>query len=119
MKEEEKQYWSMEEIISITETVQEKEIEYNGKHLKLHWCELTEAEEPKVILPSDDLPEEDKTKMYVDMAAERVKAMISKADGREPTNITIDIKEWTKIPTTLRYSIQNNVLGAGTNFQNG
>ena len=117
--EEEKIYWSMEEIVSITETIQEGEIEYNGKYLKLHWCELTEAEEPKLVLPSDDLPEEEKTKLYINMAADRVKQSISKADEKDPDGATIDINEWEKIPTTLRFAIHNKVIGPGTNFQNG
>jgi len=117
--EEKKQYWSMDDLLSITDTVQEEEVEYNEKFLKLHWCELTESEEPKVTLPADDLPEEEKTKMYVEMAAARVKAMIAKADEKNPDDKSLRIEEWDKIPTTLRYAIQNKILGAGTNFQDG
>ena len=47
--EEEKQYWSMDELLSITEKVQETEIEYANKYLKIQWCELTESEEPKML----------------------------------------------------------------------
>ena len=117
--EEEKTYWTMEDIVSITETVQEAELEYNGKYLKLQWCELTEAEEPKLVIPSDDIPEEEKTKLYIEMAADRTKKAISKADKKNPEGAQLDINEWEKIPTTLRFAIQNKVLGAGTNFQNG
>lgn len=117
--EEEKQYWSMDEIIAITEKVQEEEVEYQGKFLKLHWCELTESEEPKVTLPADDLPEEEKTKMYIGMAAARVKSMIAKADEKNPDDKSLKVEDWDSIPTTLRYAIQNKILGAGTSFQNG
>ena len=116
---DEKQYWTMEEILSITETVQEAELEYNGKYLKFHWCELTEAEEPKLVMPSDELAEEEKTKLYIKMASDRVKMAVSKADKKDPEGKTLDTEEWDKIPTTLRFAIQNKILGAGTNFQNG
>ena len=62
--EEEKQYWSMDELLSITEKVQETEIEYANKYLKVQWCELTESEEPKMIMPDESLPEEEKTKIF-------------------------------------------------------
>ena len=41
---EEKQYWSMDELLSLTDKVQETEVEYGEKFLKIQWCELTESE---------------------------------------------------------------------------
>jgi len=117
--EEEKQYWSMDELLSITEKVQETEIEYANKYLKIQWCELTESEEPKMIMPDDSLPEEEKTKIYVEMAADRVKTMMSKANEKNPEGIVIKLEDWDKLPTNLRYNIQNKILGSGTNFQDG
>ena len=57
--EEEKQYWSMDELLSLTDKVQEIEVEYGEKFLKVQWCELTESEEPKMIMPDESLPEEE------------------------------------------------------------
>ena len=55
MTEEEKQekpeVWTIEELVAMTETVQNAEIEYAGKVLPIQWCELTESEEPKMNLP--------------------------------------------------------------------
>ena len=107
---EEKQYWSMDELLSLTDKVQETEIQ---------WCELTESEEPKMIMPDESLPEEEKTKIYVEMAADRVKTMMSKANEKNPEGMVINLDDWNKLPTNLRYNIQNKVLGSGTNFQNG
>ena len=117
--EEEKQYWSMDELLSITEKVQEAEVEFGEKFLKIQWCELTEAEEPKMIMPDESLPEDEKTKIYVAMAADRVKAMMSKAIDKNPEGSVINLDDWEKLPTNLRYSIQNKILGSGTNFQDG
>ena len=116
---DEKQYWSMDELLSLTETVQEAEVEFGEKFLKIQWCELTEAEEPKMIMPDESLPEEEKTKIYVDMAADRVKTMMLKAKDKNPEAMVLNLDDWDKLPTNLRYSIQNKVLGSGTNFQNG
>ena len=116
---EEKQYWSMDELLSLTDKVQATEVEYGEKFLKIQWCELTESEEPKMIMPDESLPEEEKTKIYVDMAADRVKAMMSKANEKNPEGMVINLDDWNKLPTNLRYNIQNKVLGSGTNFQNG
>ena len=107
---EEKQYWSMDELLSLIDKVQETEIQ---------WCELTESEEPKMIMPDESLPEEEKTKIYVEMAADRVKTMMSKANEKNPEGMVINLDDWNKLPTNLRYNIQNKVLGSGTNFQNG
>ena len=51
--EEEKQYWTVDELESLSETVQEAEIEYQGKMIKVSWCELTESEEPKALIVGD------------------------------------------------------------------
>jgi len=119
--EEEKQYWSMDELLSITETVQEAEIEYGQKSLKIQWCELAESEEPKMVLPDDDMSEEDKTKLYVQMASDRVLLMISKANDKNPDGkvISTEPEVWGQLPTNLRYTIQNKILGSGTSFQDG
>ena len=47
MEEEKQEYWSIEELVSLTDKVQEKEIEFREKLVKFQWCELAESEEPK------------------------------------------------------------------------
>ena len=49
--------WTIEELKSLTTEVQSKEVEYRGKTLTIQWCELTEAEEPKMNLPDDEAGE--------------------------------------------------------------
>ena len=49
MTENEKQYWSIDELLELTETVQEDELEYKGKSIRFQWCELSESEEPKFL----------------------------------------------------------------------
>ena len=108
--EEEKQYWSMEELLSITETVQEAEIEYGEKSLKIQWCELVEAEEPKMTLPDDATSEEQQQEFYKKIAGERVLAMISKANKKNPEGTTLTEDNWGSLPTTFRWQIQTTVL---------
>ena len=52
----EKEVWSMEDLLSLTDEVQTEEMEYKGKIISLQWCELVESEEPKMAMPSDDAP---------------------------------------------------------------
>ena len=37
MEEEKQEYWSIEELVSLTEKVQEKEIEFREKLVKFQW----------------------------------------------------------------------------------
>ena len=53
------------------------------------------------------------------MAADRVKTMMSKAMDKNPEGMVLNLDDWDKLPTNLRYNIQNKILGSGTNFQNG
>ena len=55
MEEEKQEYWSIEELVSLTDKVQEKEIEFREKLVKFQWCELAESEEPKVLMIDDSL----------------------------------------------------------------
>tara|TARA_R100000458_G_C8268937_1_gene243747 strand:+ start:145 stop:510 length:366 start_codon:yes stop_codon:yes gene_type:complete len=111
-EEEKKQTWSIDELVALTEDVQQAEIEYNGKILPVQWCELTEAEEPKISVPDSDLPEEDKNMHFAEIASKRMIAMMEKANERNPEGKTIDEDSWSKLPTTLRWSISNTVLQA-------
>jgi len=114
MKEEKQKgdFWTIDELVALTENVQKAEIEFNGRPLNIQWCELTEAEEPKMSVPSEDTPEEDKNQHYAEIASKRMLAMMLKANDRNPEGKTIDEESWTKLPTTLRWNISNTVLSA-------
>ena len=116
---EEKQYWSMEELIALTDTVQESEIEHHGKYLKIQWCELVESEEPKFEL-NDDSTEEEKQTMYVEMGKERCLNMIKKANEKNPDFGGLSVELWDSLPSTLKYKVQNTMMGVDvTDFQSG
>ncbi len=46
--------WSLEELKALTSEVASEVITYRGKDVKVQWCELTEAEEPKIDLVDED-----------------------------------------------------------------
>jgi hypothetical protein len=105
--------WTIDELKALTNEVQTEDLDYKGKSLTVQWCELTEAEEPKMAIPDDNLPEEDKTKLYTQIGSAKVIAMIEKANGLNPDGTTVDKESWELLPSTLRYNISNVVLGAG------
>ena len=117
---EEKEMWTIEELVKMTESVQQKEVVWAGKTLKVQWCELTEAEEPKMALPDDEAPAEEQTEYYKKLAGDRVLCMIEKANGKEPDAANITKGNWGSLPTTLRWNIQGIVLGTSNeNFTSG
>lgn len=113
MTEEEKQYWSIEELVELTEQVQEAELEYKGKSIKFQWCELAESEEPKMLLLDDNMTDEEKNLQYMEMGRERTKLMMSKADKKNPEGPTLS-NIWEKIPSSLKYQITNVMLGVSS-----
>tara|TARA_Y100000593_G_C4151020_1_gene257053 strand:- start:35 stop:397 length:363 start_codon:yes stop_codon:yes gene_type:complete len=102
--------WTIDELVSLTEEIQSIDLEYNGKNLPIQWCELTEAEEPKLSMASDDVSEEEKQAHYAKLASNRVLAMISKANDKNPDGKVLDADVWDKLPTTLRWRISNTLL---------
>ena len=82
----------------------------------------TEKEEPKLPAVNESLPEDEKMGMYQELGSKRVMKMISKANEKNPDGPIISEEQWAHIPTTLRYSISNKILGAEelaqANFQN-
>ena len=82
-----KEVWTIEELVALTENVQEKEIEYNGKTLPLQWCELSEAEEPKMDIDPKD---ENASDQYQSMAKLRILAMIEKANEKNPDGANLE-----------------------------
>jgi hypothetical protein len=118
---EEKEMWTIDELVSMTDTVQQTEIEWQGKSLQIQWCELVESEEPKLEIPADDVPEAEQTEYYKKVAGERVMAMIKKGNEKSPDTATISKDNWGSLPTTLRWNISSVILGAAQpeNFTNG
>ena len=99
--------WTIDELTSLTTTVQSAEIEYQGKVLPIQWCELTESEEPKMSMAPEGV---DETQHYAEIASERMLAMINKANTLNPEGKTLDESSWKLLPTTLRWSISNTVM---------
>ena len=109
--EEEKQYWSVEDLESLTENVQTTEVEYQGKFIKISWCELTESEEPKVLTVDDSLSEAEKNEEYLKLAKERVSKMMAKAQEKQPVDSVISLKTYDLLPASAKFTISNKILG--------
>tara|TARA_R100001594_G_scaffold45247_1_gene78032 strand:+ start:3561 stop:3923 length:363 start_codon:yes stop_codon:yes gene_type:complete len=107
----EKKIWSMDELVALTDEVQEDEIIFREGVVKFQFCELTEGEEPKLRNVSEDLPEEEKMAMYQEIGSKRVLKMILKANNKNPDGPAISEEQWGLLPTTLRYTIANKILG--------
>ena len=119
MTEEAKEYWTLEDLESLTETVQEAEIEHQGKYFPVKWCELVESEEPKFDL-DEPLTEEEKQEQYLKIGKERCLAMIAKATEKDSDYIGISKEQWVKLPSTLKYKVQNTLMGVQiSDFQSG
>ena len=116
MEENQMESWSMEDLIALTDKVQSEDMEYKGKTVKIQWCELVEAEEPKMAIPSDETPEEEKTEYYTKLAAEKVLKMIEKANDKNPDGALFTKEVWSKLPTTLKYQISSKVMGTDTDI---
>ena len=111
-KEEEKQStWSIEELIAFTEEVQEGTVEYRGKDFSFQFCELVEAEEPKMGGIDDNLSEDEKMERYAKIGNDRIIAMIEKANKKQPAKATLMKENWGMLPTSLRYKISNHIMG--------
>ena len=116
---EEKEYWSLDELVALTETVQETELEHQGKFIKLQWCELVESEEPKFDI-DESLDEAAKNQMYMDLGKERCLAMLTKAANKNPDGPIMTKELWDHLPSTLKYKMQNTMMGVDvSDFQSG
>jgi len=111
---EEKEMWSMEDLIALTDEVQTETVEYKGKNVTIQWCELVESEEPKMVIPDESAPEEEKNAYYSSLANEKVLRMIAKANEKNPEGSAIEKEVWSKLPTTLKYKISAKVMGTET-----
>ena len=107
----EKEIWTMESLMSLTDEIQNEEVEFRNKILPVQFCELTEEEEPKVMFKDDFENEEERMNWYQELGTSRVLAMIKKANDKDSNGITITEEAWSKLPTTLRYQISNDIMG--------
>ena len=103
--------WTIDELKALTTEVQAKEVEFRGKNISVQWCELTEAEEPKMALPDEGASDEDKNIAYQKIGTAKVMAMIEKANEMNPEGKTLDSDSWELLPSTLRYNLSAVVLG--------
>ena len=59
---------------------------------------------------------------YTEIGSKRVWAMLDKANEKAPEGPVIEKAQWELLPTTLRYSVANEIMGTTSdvkeNFQN-
>ena len=111
--------WNIDDLIALTETVQNGEVDYKGKKLLFQYCELTEGEEPKLELPPESASDDEKNEVYQKVGLARIKKMVFKANEKNPEDATITNENWDKLPSTVRWGISQAVLGGGSpNFRN-
>jgi len=118
MTENKMESWSMEDLIALTDEVQIAELDYKGKAVNIQWCELVELEEPKMAVPSDDTPDEEKNEYYTELASQKIQKMIQKANEKNPEGTFLTSEVWSQLPTTLKYRVSAKILGteADVNF---
>jgi len=111
--------WNIDDLIALTETVQNGEVDYKGKKLLFQYCELTEGEEPKLELPPESASDDEKNEVYQKVGLARIKTMVDKANKKNPEGASITIDNWDMLPSTVRWGISQAVLGGGSpNFRN-
>ena len=110
-KEVKAEMWTMDDLVALTDEVQEGEINFRDKVVKFQFCELVEKEEPKFRPLSDRASEEEKMAYYTEIGGNRILAMLEKANEKNPDGIGIDREHWPLLPTTLRYQISNEIMG--------
>ena len=120
-EKKEKQVWTIDELVSLTETVQSARVEYVGRILPIQWVELTESEEPKMGAPDENADPDDVQEHYKEIAQVRVGKMIAKANSINPDGASLTEETWVKLPTTIRWQISGKILGgeASEDFING
>ena len=107
----EKDTWTIESLIALTDEVQNEDIDFRGKTLSVQFCELTEEEEPTRAFRDDFDTEEDRLSHYQELGTNRVLKMLEKANEKNPEGATLNEETWSKLPTTLRYQIANKIMG--------
>jgi hypothetical protein len=113
----ENEFWSIDELVTLTTKVQTSEVEYNEKKLKFQFCELTEGEEPKLELPPADATQDEQNIAYQKIGQARIMTMIDKANKMNPEGATVSTENWEQLPSTIRWGLSQAVLGGGANFR--
>jgi len=103
--------WSMDDLIALTDEVQQGKVEFRGKLVSYQFCELVEKEEPKFKPVPDTATEESKMAMYTEIGSKRILKMLEKANEKNPEGPCITKDHWSLLPTTLRYQISNDIMG--------
>ena len=120
-EEKQKEIWTIDELVELTEKVQKDSVNYMEKELPIQWCDLVESEEPKVDLAAVDSADEGKKQeIFAKFGTERVLVMIEKANKKNPEGATITRDSWEKIPATIRWQLSGTILGnkdTGENFR--
>ena len=113
-EEPDKEMWSMDDLIGLTDKVQTEEIEYRKKTMAFQFCELAEKEEPKMS-KNKFKNDEEQNEYFQKLGSERVIKMIEKANEKNPEGTTLTKEHWELLPTTLKYTIANKVIGLESN----
>ena len=113
-EEPDKEMWSMDDLIGLTDKVQTEEIEYRKKTMAFQFCELAEKEEPKMS-KNKFKNDEEQNEYFQKLGSERVIKMIEKANEKNPEGTTLTKEHWELLPTTLKYTIPNKVIGLESN----
>tara|TARA_Y100000034_G_C6512965_1_gene220484 strand:- start:41 stop:436 length:396 start_codon:yes stop_codon:yes gene_type:complete len=103
--------WTLDDLVALTDEVQQGEVDFRGKVFKYQFCELVEKEEPKFKPLNDSASEEQKMAYYSEIGSKRVWAMIEKASVKNPDGPVLEKSQWDLLPTTLRYSVANEIMG--------
>ena len=103
--------WTMDDLVNLTDEVQQAEIIFRDKAVKFQFCELVEKEEPKFRPLSDRATEDEKMAYYTEIGGNRILAMLEKANEKKPDGPCIQKDHWPLLPTTLRYQISNEIMG--------
>ena len=104
--------WTIDELVALTDKVQQAETEYNGKKFIFQYCELTEAEEPKLKLPAQGASDEVMNEAYKEIGQARILAMILKANEKNPEEASVTEENWPLLPSTVRWGVSNSILGS-------
>ena len=103
--------WTIDDLVTLTDEVQQAEIIFRDKTVEFQFCELVEKEEPKFRPLSDRATEDEKMAYYTEIGGNRILAMLEKANEKNPDGPCIGKEHWPLLPTTLRYQISNHVMG--------
>ena len=103
--------WFMDDLVSLTDEVQETFVLFRDKEVHFQFSELVEKEEPKFKPISDRASDDEKMAFYSEVGSKRILAMLTKANERNPEGPLITKEHWEQLPTTLRYQISNKIMG--------